>query len=335
MNDIILFSSVTHLEGGGIYRAHLDNEGKLTPYAYVPADQPQYGAVSGGRIFFTLRAPFPGSKLGGLSYLPLNFGNGDKISAPINLCGLIACHIAVQDNDIYTANYSSGSCSHAKIEGDSPRLVKVVSHNGKGPNAARQEMAHTHHALVTPDGRYVIFTDLGIDRLVVYDRSLIPVGEVTLTPGLGPRHTAFSNDGRYAFVITELGCTIESFEYSDGSFTHIASYDLLPAGYTERDKSYGCALRLSKDDSRLYACTRYIDTVSVFEVNGGSLREIQQIECGGSWPRDINLTRDGKFLISANQRENTITVFAIENNGLIKRCPGEFIMKEPLNIICL
>jgi len=88
--------------------------------------------------------------------------------------------------------------------------VASVAHAGSGPNAARQERPHPHCVLASPDNRFVVVADLGLDALIAYpfgpDGSLDAANPMrsALPPGCGPRHFAFRPDGRFAVAICEL-----------------------------------------------------------------------------------------------------------------------------------
>ncbi len=53
-----------------------------------------------------------------------------------------------------------------------------IAHQGAGPNKARQEGPHAHCAVASPDGRFAIVADLGIDAVLCHrlqaDGSLAP-----------------------------------------------------------------------------------------------------------------------------------------------------------------
>ncbi len=58
----------------------------------------------------------------------------------------------------------------------------------------RQEKPHAHYAGYTPDEKYVVGVDLGIDKIITYevkDSTLIEVNSLSVNPGSGPRHIAF------------------------------------------------------------------------------------------------------------------------------------------------
>src|SRR5262249_35253614 len=127
-------------------------------------------------------------------------------------------HLAVDATGraLLAANYRDGFVAAIPIRADgtldAPNKIK---HEGKGPNAARQEQAHVHSVTLSPDNRFVIVADLGQDRVFSYaldpsSAKLTPASPpfVTVDPGVGPRHFKFGTDGRHAYVINELVSTV-------------------------------------------------------------------------------------------------------------------------------
>lgn len=328
-NTVLILACAPISEGGGIYRYTLTESGEPVFDRRLEADFPMYAVVSDEKLYVALRAPFVGSKMSGVACAPSDLSA--PLSNPISVQGAVAAHLAVEGDDIYTANYTSGNVTWL-CGGD----VKIVGHTGGGPNLKRQEQPHPHHVCLTPDKKFVCVTDLGTDSIYVYDRELNPVSRTLLHPGCGPRHTLFTADGRRAYCVTELGCTLETLSFSNGVFTWLASADLLPEGYGERDASTGAAVRESADERFVYVSTRYHDSIAVFRTDNGGLPErVEIVSCGGSWPRDINLTSDGRFLICANERENTVTFFSRGTDGRLARLPEILKLNTPLNILCM
>ena len=76
-----------------------------------------------------------------------------------------------------------------------------MQHTGHGTNPERQEKAHAHSIDLSPDNRFAIVDDLGLDELLVYKfdsakGSLTPNDPpfAKLDPGAGPRHFALEPD---------------------------------------------------------------------------------------------------------------------------------------------
>ncbi len=108
-------------------------------------------------------------------------------------------------------------------------LVSEATHSGLGADPARQERPHAHCIRWTPDNKFVVVADLGIDRLVIYrfdpaSGALTPHGETVLPPGSGPRHIQFHPTLPYAYLANELTCTLASlaFDATAGSFAILA-----------------------------------------------------------------------------------------------------------------
>lgn len=76
-----------------------------------------------------------------------------------------------------------------------PSVSSTLTFTGTGPNKERQEQSHPHQIAAHPDREELLVPDLGADKV----RRLLkgkndawePVGEISFTPGGGPRHVAF------------------------------------------------------------------------------------------------------------------------------------------------
>ena len=95
--------------------------------------------------------------------------------------------------------------------------VARTQQKGHGSNPQRQEAAHAHCAVFTPDDRQLCVCDLGLDRVIVYnttrqDGTLHEVKKAGFTakPGAGPRQLIFHPTAKLAFLITELDSTVVS-----------------------------------------------------------------------------------------------------------------------------
>ena len=96
------------------------------------------------------------------------------------------------------SNYGTGNVAVYPILADGAlgEMSSFVQHEGQGPNKSRQEGSHAHSTTFTPDNRFAIVADLGIDQLVIYQfdartGKITPHGYAQARPGAGPRHIAF------------------------------------------------------------------------------------------------------------------------------------------------
>jgi 6-phosphogluconolactonase len=82
------------------------------------------------------------------------------------------CHIAIDHSGKWAivANYSSGSVSVLAIEADGKlgKSSAFVQHSGSSVNPGRQAGPHAHSATLSPDNRFLLVSDLGLDETMTY-----------------------------------------------------------------------------------------------------------------------------------------------------------------------
>ena len=177
--------------------------------------------------------------------------------------------------------------------------ARTVTHTGCGSDPSRQEAPHPHQALLSPDGRYVLVCDLGLDRVFVYDRELTLVSQADAPKGQGIRHLVFAPDGKQVYAVNELGCSVTEFRWSDGELTALRTTPFPCAG-----KSYAGAVRLSENGDLLFISLRGDDTIAVYAREEKGLRLLRSFPCGGCWPRDFAVC--GDRLLVANERSGNV-----------------------------
>ena len=289
----------------GVYTYTRNEDGTLSFFDKLAIDRPMYSAYDGGRLFVLLCAP---DDTGNSAVVPYYL---DPQGLPIDPCpavstdGRVGCHLSVLDNVVYAANYSSGSITKMPLDGTP---VTLVTHEGHGIRADRQEMAHTHFIAPMPCDRYLAVCDLGLDRVFVYDRSLHPISEARFPDGCGPRHLCFSPDGNYAYCANELSSTVSvlSCDGESGTFTHLSHTSTRAADHADIE-NYPAAIRC--DGNYVYVSNRGDNDVAVFRIDaqGAELSLIANLLTGGNWPRDIFV--DGDLLFCTNEYSDNVTVF--------------------------
>ena len=197
--------------------------------------------------------------------------------------------------------------------------VSGVVHSGSGPNAARQECAHPHCVLASPDNRFVLVADLGIDRIVVYafdaaTGKLTPAATpyIQCAPGDGPRHLVFDPTGRFVFVTNELASSVSAFTWdaATGTLAHVQTASALPPdGHPDNTCS---DIGISADGRFVYAANRGHHSIATFAVDlpTGRLTLIGNASIQGSTPRQFTIDLTGRFLLIANQNSDQVVVLA-------------------------
>lgn len=253
----------------------------------------------------------------------------DRSTGKLNLIntkgtkGVAPCHLCVNESNssLYVANYGEGTVSSFSLDskGGIDSLTSILVHEGWGPDVDRQEKAHAHCVVLTAKEEYLCAVDLGIDETRLYNlsnnRSLLFSAEhsIALNPGSGPRHIIFHANGKFAYIINELGSTVTVLNYSetDYKFSVVQYISTLPDGY-EGENAPG-AIHISPDGKFLYASNRGHDSIAVFKINksSGKLELVSHSATEGKYPRDFEIDPTGKYLYVANQLSDNVTAFAI------------------------
>jgi 6-phosphogluconolactonase len=313
----------------GIYRTSLDTaSGRASvPVLAAAAKNPSFLALHpSGRFLYAVSEvdDFGGAKSGAVLAFAVDSATGDlKLLNQQPSQGGAPCHLVVDKTgkNVLVANYGGGNVALLRIGGDG-RLEpasSVRAHEGKGPNAARQQKPHAHGIYLDAAERFALAPDLGADRVFVYrfdalTGALEPHGAAALEPGSGPRHLAFHPKGRHAYVINELSNTIAVFGYdpAKGELTPLQTVTTLPDGFS--GTSYTAEVEVSPDGRFLYGSNRGHDSLVVFRVDAASGRRALagHVPVGGSWPRHFAIERGGRVLLAAHQRSGTFSVFRLD-----------------------
>jgi len=323
----VYFGTTANGEDRGIYMALLDTStGQLSePVRVSNSVRPGFIAIhpNGKHLYATNASGSAHRGEGG-------FVSAYQIEEPSgvlkDLCTQISggtgpCHISIDPsgNWLLSAEYHSGNCAVLPIlpDGTLGQPTAVRRHSGSGPNSTRQEAAHTHSFNCSPDGRFALATDLGIDKILIYklnEGSLTPatLPFIQTAPGAGPRHLAFSPDGKFVYVCMELNGTICTYQYMDGTLTEIQTLSTLPSGFSGDNLT--SEICLTPDGRFLYVGNRGHESLAIFEVdsNRGKLTFRGHEPTRGKHPRHFNIDPTGTFLIAANAYTDNVVVFRID-----------------------
>jgi 6-phosphogluconolactonase len=234
--------------------------------------------------------------------------------------GNTSAHLVVDATGkwLLVANYGSGSVVSFALNADGSVGAEAdfKQHSGSSVNAHRQMGPHPHEVVMSPDNRFVLVPDLGLDKVFVYGLDTA-TGKLTLAgttdtrPGFGPRHMLFGKGGKFVYVLGEMASAVATMSYDKktGKLTLVENIDTIPPQLTTENNS--AELALSGDGKFLYATNRGHDSVTVFKVNAanGRLTLVQNIPTQGKIPRGMAIDPDGTHLLTGNQNSDTITIF--------------------------
>jgi len=330
-----LFYVGTYTEDGsrskGIYAYRYDAATmQITPLGLAAeTTNPSFVALHpNGRFLYAVNElpNYQGPNSGGVSAFSIDRATGKlTFLNEVASRGADPCYITVDKTGKYVlvANYTGGSVAvfpvlHDGKLGDASALLQ---HTGHGSNPQRQEGPHAHSIDLSPDNRFAFVDDLGLDELFVYrfdatKGTLTPndPSVVQLGPGSGPRHAVLRPDGKFAYVISEMGHTVTALSYdaASGRLQPLQTVTTLPKNFQGRNDD--AEIQIHPSGKFLYASNRGHDSIAIYAIDKskGTLAQIGIVSTGGKEPRSFEIDPTGRFLFAENQKSDNIVVFRID-----------------------
>ena len=267
---------------------------------------------------------------------------GLKLINKVSSGGDNPCYVSIHRSGkwLTTANYTGGSAAVSAIKGngslDAP--AQVLQFKGSSIIKDRQEKAHIHSGVFSPDHDFIFFSDLGSDRIWRYPfhasaNKPLPetdVFETAATPGSGPRHFTFHPKKKYAYSMEELSGMVSVYSYKKGEINSIqriaAHHEQVKGPYLSAD------IHVSPDSKFLYCSNRGNEnTITIFSIQkNGTLNSVGIQNTLGVHPRNFMIDPTGKFLLVANQHSNNVVVFKRNQiTGLISPAGVEISVPRP------
>ncbi len=327
---IVFISAFASGEKAGIHAFHFDTKsGALKPlHRTAEIQNPFFLAVSrDSRFLYAIDAKkFGGKEDEAVAAFAIEGRTGAlrRLNQQSSR-GTASCYLDVDatGKTVLVANYSTGSIATLPVQKDGSlgEAVSFVQHTGAGSDPKRQKGPNAHSIVVSPDNRFVLSADLGIDQILISKldataAKLTPNEAqpfVKMTPASGPRHLTFHPNGKRVYVINELSNTVTFFDYAAdaGTLTERQTIPTLPADFT--GKSYCADLKITPDGNFLYGTNRGHDSIAAYRIaDDGKLTLLAIHPSLGKGPQNLLITPDGQWLLCANMPGNSVIVFRID-----------------------
>ncbi|GAA5506344.1 6-phosphogluconolactonase [Novipirellula caenicola] len=245
--------------------------------------------------------------------------------------GTASCYLDVDASgkSVLVANYASGSVAALPVreDGSLKEAASFIQHEGSSMDPKRQQGPFAHSIVISPDNRFALAADLGLDKVLIYRLDAatgnLVVNDVqpfaSLPPGSGPRHLTFDPSGNRVYVINELKNTVTYFSYAadSGRLTLQQTISTLPEGFS--GTSHCADLKITPDGQFLYGTNRGHDSIAIYRIGSdGRLSRVGIKSSLGGGPQNLLITPDGRWLLCANMTGNNVRVFRIDstNGGL-------------------
>jgi 6-phosphogluconolactonase len=271
--------------------------------------------------------------------------------------GTSTCYLSIDKTGHYLmfANFGSSSVTIFRIKDDGSvgEQTAFMKHVGSGKDPAFQSKAHPHSIDVSPDNKYAVVSDLGVDKLFIYK---FDASTGTLSPdqppfvqaesGGGPRHFTFDSAGKFGYSLHEMSgyITVLAWDAVNGSFTKIQDATSLQPDFIGGNDSAEIAIH--PNGKFLYESNRRFrgpdmwgpDSIGVFAIDPekGTLTEVEQVPPGGTMPRNFAIDPTGSYLFAANELSGNVALFKIDaNTGRLSPTKTDLKIDVPVCIVFL
>ena len=326
---LLLVGTQTSGSSKGIYSYSFDpDRGELGVIGLAAeADNPTFLALSpNGRTVLVANEldNYEGKSSGAVSSYSLDRASGrlTKVNEVASMGGG-PCHVAFDHTgwSAFAANYGGGSAASFSV-GDDGRLSPAVSfyqYTGSGPDAGRQKGPHAHRVTVSPDNRFLLVNDLGLDAIHIYR---LDAGAARLTPndppqwrsapGAGPRALQFHPNGRFAYCVTEMASSVVVLRWDARSGVLETEQAVVMRPPEFHGVTTGNDIVIDREARFAYATDRFDDIVCTFAISpeSGTLTLLNRTSSGGKVPRHLALDPSGRWLLVANQGSDNIAVLS-------------------------
>jgi len=268
--------------------------------------------------------------------------------------GTSTCFISMDKTGKYVmmANFGSGSVSVVRVKDDGSlgELTGFIQDVGRSVDPSIQFEPHPHSIVVSPDNRYAIVSDLGLDKVLIFrfDEAtgrLSPPDPpfATVYPGGGPRHFAFDPAGTFGYQLSEMSGIVDVFAWDAAKGTlsgvqraHTVPHDFFGGNHSGEIEVHPSGKFLYESNRRTQGeFVRGPDTIGVYSIDPGkgTLSFVEETLSGGTMPRNFKLDPTGTYLLAANQLTNNVVPFKIDSaTGRLTKAATEIHVDTPVCI---
>lgn len=254
--------------------------------------------------------------------------------------------IDAEDRFLFVGGYHDGKITMMSVneDGSVSDILDSKHHKNAGNGTDRMSMGHVTCVKVTPDNKHICAVDSGLEQVKIYkiDKSMeqmVLIDILRCELNFEPVKMEFSNDGKYAYLLSESKKQINVYKYEsdDGypSFTLVQK--ITTVGEYHTTSSAACSLKINQSGKYLTVSNDGDNTVSLYEIEEcGTLIPYCVLPISGKYPKDVVFSADNKYLYSFNHDESSITTFLIDyEKKLFTMCSKPEKIESPNSAILL
>lgn len=313
-------------------------KGRFVPRCEVEVDNSSYLIASNnGKTLYSI------ADAGVVSFRIHENGSITRLNSA-NIKGMRGCHLSTdaEDKYIFVSGYHDGKCTVLRLneDGSVGDIVTGVFHKGFGSVAERNFRPHVSCSRRTPDGKFIMVADLGIDQVKIYrfdekDEEMVLIDAIRCDLESAPKCFRFSEDGKFFYLLHELKNVIDVYTYETGD--RLPKIEKIQTIETTgkaplTQLTAACSMRFSNDETHMFCGNAGDNTITVFDRDKktGLLTFSCCLPISGSYPKDICVFPDDKHIASINHETGSITFFTVDyEKGLLIMNGKELKVNEP------
>ena len=314
----VYLGTYTGADSKGIYQCELNlKDGSLTPATLAgETSSPSFLAFHPNKKF-VYAVNESDAMISGFS-IDSNSGKLTFLNSQPSQGGA-PCHLIVDKagKNVLAANYSGGSCLSIPIDANGKLSSTSSFQQHEGP----KKNGHSIH--LDQANKFALCCDLGLDKVIVYafdsnTGKLVPHGAFDTPKGTGPRHFAWSPDGKTAYINGETNLTLIACDYdaAKGELKQKQILSTLPADVARNGGSTAETV-VHPSGKFVYVSNRDpYNSIAIFSVDSksGELKVVGHQSEGVKTPRNFAIEPTGKFMLVANQSGGNVIVFRIDQS---------------------
>jgi 6-phosphogluconolactonase len=195
-------------------------------------------------------------------------------------------------------------------------VLPVRADGGIGEPVCNVEVGkQAHMAIPSLSGATLFVPCKGIDRVVSFSID-VATGQLTrlateaaTAAGAGPRHLALAADGRSAWLVNELGNTVQPATLDPSGAVRLgAAVATLPAGWSGASTGGGILLA----GGLLLASNRGQDSLAVFRLAADGTPTVASHAAVPRTPRHVAVDPSGRWILAACQDADQVAVLRLD-----------------------
>ena len=315
-DPLVYVGTYTDSGSKGIYAFRMQSKtGKLTPLGVAAqTTNPTFLVESPNhRFLYTVNENGDATQMGSISAFSIDPETGRLTFLNwVSSRGGAPCHLGFDHTGrwLAVANFRGGSIATLPVLPDG-KLGNPVWYAKTGGNA--------HSVVFSPDNKFLLAADLGLDRIFVYhfDEATGAISPnsppyATVKRGSGVRHLAFHPSGRVVYALNEISSTVTTFDY-DAASGSLREVETLPTLAAFTPNNTAAELEVNRDGTLLYVSNRGHDSIYTFTIDPKKFTLTPEADFPtlGETPRHFAIDPSGQYLLAANQNTNDLAMFKV------------------------